>query len=450
MEIISMNVRFAGLLLVMTIFPCVAQAADVSCKTAECHTSIGGTQNMHEPVKEGDCSGCHKQTNPLHPLKGAKSFAMTAQGAALCYQCHDAFGKKKVLHPPVKDGECAYCHKPHGGVGPFLLEGGDDQTALCMGCHDAAPFKQKVKHGPVAVGACTKCHNPHESNEKALLRGPVWESCLKCHADFLKSLKGAAFIHPPVKDGPCTSCHNPHGSAVPQLLKKKMPDVCLECHPGLAKKLTAKVPHKPLQDEGGCGNCHSTHFSKSKGLLAGEEKDVCLGCHDTDKLGKPPLRNIKKEIEGKKFLHGPIEMGECKACHSPHGSDYFRLLNKSYPADLYAPYKEGLYDLCLECHEKNLLKFAETTIYTNFRNGKRNLHFVHVVDKRKGRTCRVCHEAHASSGEKLISKEGVQFGEWKIPLNFKITPTGGSCAPGCHRAFKYDRDKPETYGAETK
>lgn len=445
-----MNVRSVGLLLVTAIFPCVAQAADVSCKTAECHTSIGGTQNMHEPIKEGDCSGCHKQVNPLHPIKGAKSFAMTAQGAALCYQCHDAFGKKKDVHPPVKDGECAYCHKPHGGAGRFLLEGGDDQTALCMGCHDAAPFKQKVKHGPVAVGACTKCHNPHESNEKALLRNPVWESCLKCHADFLKALNGAVFIHTPVKNGPCTSCHNPHGAAIPQLLKKKMPDICLDCHKTMEKKLKVRVVHKPILQEGGCNSCHSTHFSKAKGLLAGDEMSLCLGCHGSDKLGNPPLKNIKKEIEGKKYLHGPIALGSCKDCHDPHGTDNFRMLKGKYPEDLYAPYKDGVYELCLNCHDKNMVRFPDTTVYTKFRNGNRNLHYVHVAGTRKGRTCRVCHEPHASSGEKLISKEGMQFGDWKVPINFKITPSGGSCAPGCHRAFKYDRDKAENYQGEDK
>ncbi|QEM66772.1 cytochrome C [Geobacter sp. FeAm09] len=449
MEIISMNLRSVGLLLLTAIFPCVAQAADVSCKTAECHTSIGGTQNMHEPIKEGDCSGCHKQTNQLHPIKGAKSFALTAQGAALCYQCHDTFGKKKDVHPPVKDGECAYCHKPHGGAGRFLLEGGDDQTALCMGCHDAADFKKKVRHGPVAVGSCSRCHNPHESDEKKLLRGPVWESCLKCHADFLKTLQDSPFIHPPVKKGPCTSCHTPHSSENGQLLKKKMPDICISCHPGVEKKLKLKLVHKPLKEAGGCGNCHSSHFSKAKGLLSGDDRSVCLGCHDTDKLGKPPLRNIKKEIEGKKYLHGPLELGECRACHDPHGSDNFRLLKGSYPTDLYVAYKEGLYGVCLSCHEKNLLRFPETTIYTKFRNGNRNLHYVHVVN-RKGRTCRVCHEPHASTGEKLISKEGVQFGDWKIPINFKLTATGGSCSPGCHRPFTYDREKPQNYQAEDK
>ena len=130
---------------------------------------------------------------------------------------------------------------------------------------------------------------------------------------------------------------------------------------------------------------------------------------------------------------------------SEAGSDNFRILRGRYPAEIYAPYRDGIYEACLICHDKNLLRYPDTTIYTGFRNGNQNLHFLHVANKRKGRTCRVCHEPHASNGEKLISKEGSQFGEWRIPLNFRITPTGGSCAPGCHQAFSYDREKPVVY-----
>jgi predicted CXXCH cytochrome family protein len=206
-----------------------------------------------------------------------------------------------------------------------------------------------------------------------------------------------------------------------------------------------KVPHKPLIEEESCGSCHSAHFSQDKGLLPFNEMTTCLRCHGKDNLGTPSLRNIKTELAGKKYLHGPIGTGECKACHDPHGSDNFRMLRGSYPADLYVPYKEGIYGACLNCHEKNLLRFEDTTVYTSFRNGNRNLHYVHVVNNRKGRTCRVCHEPHASNGEKLISKEGSKFGDWKIPVNFNGTPTGGSCAPGCHRPFKYDRKNPVDY-----
>ena len=110
------------------------------------------------------------------------------------------------------------------------------------------------------------------------------------------------------------------------------------------------------------------------------------------------------------------------------------MLRGNYPADLYMPYREGAYDFCLRCHNKNLLSAGDATTATGFRNGSRNLHVVHVANKLKGRTCRVCHEPHASDGEKLISKEGTKFGTWKIPLNFKITPTGGAVHPavtGC-------------------
>lgn len=420
-----------------------------SCVTAACHAAIGALKNLHSPVKDGDCLSCHLQKVKEHPIKGGKSFELTAKVPDLCAQCHDAMGKKKVVHSPVKDGDCLACHKPHGAAGRFLLDVGEDQTDLCLGCHDAPPFKQKYQHGPVAVGACTACHSPHEGTEKALLKGASRELCLKCHADFAKAMQAATRIHPPVKEQPCTSCHNPHSSANQFVLKEKMPDLCIGCHKEMGKKLKeAKVIHMPVVDGKLCGNCHSTHFSKAKGLLPGDQKSVCLGCHGADNLGIPPLRNIKRELEGKKYLHGPIRKDTCGGCHDPHGSDTSRLLTGSYPEAFYAPYKEGAYDLCLQCHDKSLLKYADTTIYTKFRNGKENLHYLHVADKRKGRSCRACHQPHASDGDRLVSKMGGRFGDWMIPLRFEMTPTGGSCAPGCHRPLKYDRDKPEKYTTE--
>jgi predicted CXXCH cytochrome family protein len=425
--------------------PPPAVAAD-SCISASCHQAIGGLKYLHQPVKDGDCSACHQQKAKEHPIKRGKSFELTAKGAALCSQCHDAKGKKKVVHPPVKDGDCLACHKPHGGSGRYLLDVGENQTELCIGCHDSASFKRKFMHGPVAVGACTKCHDPHESSVKFLLKEPNRELCLKCHADFGKAESEAKVIHDPVKINQCFSCHEPHGSANSALLKKTMPELCTYCHKKIGDKMAnAKVPHKPLLQQGGCTTCHSPHFAKANGLLAADDMTVCLNCHGKDNLGTPPLKNIKQELEGKKYLHGPIKEGKCTPCHDPHGSNVIRMLRGNFPDTFYAPYKEGAYDFCLQCHQKNLLRFAETTIYTKFRNGKQNLHYVHVVNSRKGRTCLICHAPHASNGEKLINKEGPKFGDWDIPMNFKITATGGSCAPGCHREFKYDREKPEKY-----
>jgi len=59
----------------------------------------------------------------------------------------------------------------------------------------------------------------------------------------------------------------------------------------------------------------------------------------------------------------------------------------------------------------------------------------------RGRNCRACHETHASADPRHI-RESVPYGNWKMPLNYKMTNTGGSCAPGCHKAFTYDRENP--------
>jgi len=100
------------------------------------------------------------------------------------------------------------------------------------------------------------------------------------------------------------------------------------------------------------------------------------------------------------------------------------------------------YNLCFSCHDKAIVQDPETTKLTNFRNGEINLHFKHVNKPEKGRTCRACHETHASNHPKHI-RESVPFGTWELPVNYQKTETGGSCAPGCHKLKKYDRLKKE-------
>ena len=359
-----------------------------------------------------------------------------------CLECHTEFKDAKVVHPALTMG-CNSCHTGlHAGEkpAPKLTASVPD---LCFGCHDKGAFENKYPHAPVADGMCGSCHNPHVSALPKLLLTPVPDLCFTCHD---RNALAKKTVHASAAGGQCLVCHSAHGSPNKYQLVKAVPDLCFACHDKMQALISkVKVPHKPLLQEGGCCNCHSPHYARNKGLFSTDGNSVCLGCYDKDDLGTPRLRNIKKELAGKKYLHGPLLQGECKACHDPHGSDNFRILRGRYPAEIYAPYRDGIYEACLICHDKNLLRYPDTTIYTGFRNGNQNLHFLHVANKRKGRTCRVCHEPHASNGEKLISKEGSQFGEWRIPLNFRITPTGGSCAPGCHQAFSYDREKPVVY-----
>lgn len=140
-------------------------------------------------------------------------------------------------------------------------------------------------------------------------------------------------------------------------------------------------------------------------------------------------------------FHGPIRDGKCGACHDIHGGGNPKLLVRPFPAGQYVPYTDTEYPLCFGCHKRELLQYAETSFATDFRDGQKNLHFVHVNNKQKGRSCRMCHEFHGAANSKLVA-ESVPFGKWELPLKFVKTETGGGCSPGCHRPLWYDRKTP--------
>jgi hypothetical protein len=69
-----------------------------------------------------------------------------------------------------------------------------------------------------------------------------------------------------------------------------------------------------------------------------------------------------------------------------------------------------------------------------------------VNKDRRGRTCRACHETHASDLPKHI-RETVPYGVWELPIGFVKRDSGGGCTPGCHLPMDYDREQPLDYEA---
>lgn len=435
---------FGAVLILLMAFVSVGYAE--SCSTADCHSSFSEITEPHFEGWNEDCSSCHEQQLDEHPSAAGPSFTLIAEDAELCSQCHDLEFTRKAVHSPVADGDCTSCHQPHGYTAETSLKG-DGLKNLCLMCHDGFEPEETYVHGPVAVGACLVCHDPHQSDEPFQLLKPQTELCLSCHESFAAGLNSAPVVHPPVMYESCTSCHKPHQSKHLFLLKEKMPDLCVTCHDDVGEVAQkSKNKHRALQGEKGCGQCHSTHFSEKKGLLPSSQKELCLECHRRDKRKNPEgLAGLDGDLSNNEAVHGPIRDGECSSCHNPHGSDYMKLLSADYPEAFYSPYKEGAYDFCLTCHDKNLLRFEETSIYTKFRNGKLNLHYKHVVNTRKGRTCRACHDPHISKLPALINEKGASFGEWAIPTRYEKTETGGSCTPGCHKTYDYDRKQPVDY-----
>ncbi len=411
-----------------------------SCVSADCHGDVKSHRVLHGPVNVNACDSCHTLTDAA-----SHSFKLAREGKELCTFCHDiTTDDAPVVHRPVLDGECSSCHNPHGGKSRAMTRGANIREA-CLSCHKDADEGMKFVHGPSAAGACDSCHLSHKSNFRKLLTIEGNELCFDCHRDMRRQLAQANVVHKPV-EGNCLDCHDPHSSNFTMQTKAAPADLCLSCHQADMKTaLAGKHKHSVVTNDQACINCHTSHGSQLADLMKDEPINICMQCHSKPQQA-PDGRKVAgvPEVNDPKLIkHGPIRDGNCSGCHSTHGSDVQFLLAKTYPAAFYQQYADEKYELCFSCHDRQLVQTAEARGLTNFRNGEQNLHYLHV-NREKGRNCRSCHSTHASPNE-LHVRESVPFGKWQMPIGYQKTQTGGSCAPGCHEPYEYDRDTPRVY-----
>jgi predicted CXXCH cytochrome family protein len=361
--------------------------------------------------------------------------------------CHDGYAQNRVQHAPVVERACDACHQvldPEKHL--FKLTAAPPE--LCLRCHDDAAqwIATATAKRSMVVTACTLCHDPHAASRPGLLRRETASLCGQCHSQVPVWLGPDRVTHGPLtKD--CTACHSPHGTSLPTNLKTAMPGLCLGCHQTIQQQVgTAKVEHKAWTMDHYCANCHDPHAAKLEHLLRRESRSLCLHCHDQEvKSGNTTITNLGALLARTTEHHGPIRDGNCMACHSEvHGGSSRRRLKDDFPSDFYVSFKTDRYALCFLCHEEHLVDEARGAAFTDFRNGDRNLHFTHVNRQTKGRSCRACHDVHASNQPTHLA-ESVAFGAggWQMPLRFEPTASGGSCQPGCHKSQSYDRVTPK-------
>ena len=305
------------------------------------------------------------------------------------------------------------------------------------------PLGEKVgwSHAPFEAGDCSICHAKNDPKNPGPLTKTGNELCFTCHEEFAE-IMARKVKHPPAVQA-CTNCHNPHNSRERKLLVAEQTALCFGCHAdikGISEK--ARVKHAALTTGSKCANCHNPHGAHVEHLLVQLPFDLCVNCHSKDGVSDgrgSTLTNFTKWLEANKVWHAPVEAKDCSACHRTHGSENFRLLVAEYPAKFYAPYDPKNYALCFGCHNDKVVSEPETTTLTNFRDGSRNLHYLHVNKADRGRTCRACHEVHAAQQDHQI-RDGVPYGTkgWVLKLNYTKTPGGGSCAKTCHETKSYN------------
>lgn len=106
--------------------------------------------------------------------------------------------------------------------------------------------------------------------------------------------------------------------------------------------------HKPYQEKK-CDDCHDK--TTDNGFVVKVKNQLCFVCHSDFITGK--------------FVHGPVAVGECLACHDPHMSANPSLLKKRAA------------EVCATCHLERRQAFA-----------------MHETVESHDITCINCHDPH--------------------------------------------------------
>ncbi len=406
---------------------------DATCINEACHAPMHEARHIHQPVAAMACDACHG------PDTGNHEFPLKRQGNETCTFCHSVAGVREHQHAAVEEDGCITCHDPHGSPTKFQLTAISTER-LCARCHDMQ--WDRYVHTPFAEGQCTLCHEPHQADNRGLLRGPDGpDHCLGCHEDRRSALSAAPMVHEPVRDD-CLSCHGPHSGPATAHTLAPTRKLCASCHDPVIARIEAQpMIHSATTMDAACGNCHDPHAGHTA-LLPDREDRVCMSCHTQaveadDGRRIPAMERTMKRA----FLHGPIRAGECSPCHDPHAAPHPALLHQPVPATFYAPFNVDDYELCFSCHSPDLVLGEDTARVTGFRDGQANLHYIHVKRPQRGRTCRTCHDVHASDQPHHVAATvAFEGSDWAMPINFQRRDDGGRCAPGCHEPKTYRRN----------
>jgi len=254
---------------------------DASC--SECHIDLLENEVVH-PIAEEGCEICHETTGAEHPGE-ATGFKLTDSYPGLCYMCHDDKNQKENVHYPVQEGDCSGCHSPHSSSNKSLILDDFSENA-CLDCHYIETDDANIVHGPAGKGECQVCHDPHQTDYPGMIKKESKEMCLSCHNEDIKSdngiLKSIATvlvdgntIHAPIANGDCIICHLPHSGDFPFLLIGAYPvqqyteatvenfDLCFMCHD--SDLMTADSTGYATNFRHGTKNLHYLHINGNRG-----------------------------------------------------------------------------------------------------------------------------------------------------------------------------------------
>ncbi len=227
---------------------------------AELKKRIDDSTEVHKPASD-TCTGCH---DPHTSANVAQLHQPITRTCYSCHpQLQNTVEDSRETHmAATQDRACANCHDPHASnVQPLLAQ---HEDKLCLTCHDrnqttpdgravpqiATSMARPFLHGPIRLGECAPCHNPHGSDNPNILRTAFPDSfyapfkldnyalCFTCHDAALVTTENTTsltgfrdhdrnlhyvHVHRDERGRTCKTCHNVHGSDLPNHIADSVP-----------------------------------------------------------------------------------------------------------------------------------------------------------------------------------------------------------------------------------
>ena len=329
--------------------------------------AVGAMANDPHSFSEGECALCHQQEGD------GRAWVMTfpkADISAECVQCHNSCDnwqthgeqQKDIMEmaealPLLADEKisCVTCHSTHGGAGsegtkpdPGMLRISNLKRGLCLNCHrenrggsvrveitvppeSAVVYDTRVpligridnlaeSHVTLRVNQAvfplritgglfhTRLRVEEGANHVELsLNGEIlWSgNIFRARGDEQASYYGKMYSgHQTDSLDECLGCHEQEDGLL-RAGTASLPDLCYGCHEPFDEK---RYLHGPLA-VGECTSCHDPHGGTGPYHLRGREVSLCLSCHEDD------------EVLGHEGGRIAVADGSCSACHDPHQSD---------------------------------------------------------------------------------------------------------------------------------
>lgn len=339
-------------------------------------------------------------------------------------KCHAELGSGESVHGPVEAKGCIVCHLlAKSQILPL-----EKKSKTTLETKSIDKTKADSKKTIPADHPKTIRIEPENVNK----------TCFVCHDDFESELNSAKSVHKVIADESCSACHSPHNSEYGKLLTEESETkLCSGCH----KKEGRFTHYKSSTPKLLCSDCHLPHFSKTEKLLKKKQDLLCFSCHEkqSKRADGSTSPNMTEAMKTAKSIHKPITEGKCTGCHSSHGSTEKKLLIAGYSGSNKASEKPSV-ALCFKCHKTELVESGTTETATQFRNGTKNMHYLHLHAAKHAVSCNECHEVHSSNQDFLI-REWFEKRETLLPMRFEKTANGGNCTTACHKVKAYDRVK---------